>query len=238
MNTTGNGVLEFSTHYKYPALPDDVARDGFALMVHIRAPALSVAEAKRAPLDVITVLDLSESMSSAKLAQVKGTAGFVIDRLGPRDRLSAVAFSGDARRVTRLTRMTEDRKATAKLAVEALEASDGSTNVCAGLDKAAKVLEGSQHRNDFIGVIFISDGHSYMTSDSCVLLPEFLIHDCGWRSTPVHRFGLGSDVDMADMHNITEVTGGTFSVVEDHAIIQDALAQCIDGLQSVTAQGA
>ena len=30
--------------------------------------------------------------------------------------------------------------------------------------------------------------------------------------------------------------GGTFSFMEDHAVIQDALAQCIGGLRSVTAQ--
>jgi hypothetical protein len=40
------------------------------------------------------------------------------------------------------------------------------------------------------------------------------------------------------MHNIAEATAGTFSFVKDHAAVQDALAQCIGGLRSVTAQGA
>ena len=31
------------------------------------------------------------------------------------------------------------------------------------------------------------------------------------------------------MHKISEVTGGMFSFIEDHAVIQDALAQCIGG---------
>jgi hypothetical protein len=134
--------------------------------------------------------------------------------------------------------MTEDGKAAAKRAVEALEASAGSTNVRVGLDEAAKVLEGSRHRNDVAGVIFLSDGRDYTTSDSSVLLPEFLVRDSGWRSMPVHTFGLGPDVDAAAMHNIAEATAGTFSFVKDHAAVQDALAQCIGGLRSVTAQGA
>ena len=54
-------------------------------------------------------------MAGAKLAQVKRAMAFIIDRLGPRDRLSVVAFSGDARQVIPLTRMTDD----AKVAVEA-----------------------------------------------------------------------------------------------------------------------
>jgi hypothetical protein len=102
--------------------------------------------------------------------------------------------------------MTEDGKAAAKRAVEALEASAGSTNVRVGLDEAAKVLEGSRHRNDVAGVIFLSDGRDYTTSDSSVLLPEFLVRDSGWRSTPVHTFGLGPDVDAAAMHNIAEAS--------------------------------
>jgi len=89
-------------------------------MVHLKAPALVTA----APLDLVAVLDVSESMAGAKLVQVKRAMAFVIDRL------SVVAFSGDARQVIPLTRMTDDAKATAKLAVEALEASTpASTNV-------------------------------------------------------------------------------------------------------------
>jgi hypothetical protein len=34
------------------------------------------------------------------------------------------------------------------------------------------------------------------------------------------------------MHNISEVTGGMFSFVEDHAVIQDAQARCIGELLS------
>jgi hypothetical protein len=38
------------------------------------------------------------------------------------------------------------------------------------------------------------------------------------------------------MHTIAEATGGTFSFIEDEAAIQDAFAQCIGGLLSVTVQ--
>jgi hypothetical protein len=53
----------------------------------------------------------------------------------------------------------------------------------------------------------------------------------------VHTFLLGSESSSshdaaAAMHNISEVTGSTFSYVEDHAVIQDALARCIGGLLS------
>ncbi|XP_066351285.1 probable E3 ubiquitin-protein ligase EDA40 [Miscanthus floridulus] len=139
-------------------------------MVHVKAPTLVPA----APLDLVVVLDVRESMAGAKLAQVKRAMGFVIDRL------SVVAFSGDARRVTRLTRMTAEGKAAAKRAVEAFQESGASTNVRAGLDEAAKVLGGCLHWNDVAAVILVSDGH-----DSCVV-PEFFYSLNSVRPTPVH----------------------------------------------------
>jgi hypothetical protein len=50
--------------------------------------------------------------------------------------------------------------------------------------------------------------------------------------------GFGTDHDAAAMHYISEVTGGTFSFIENHAVIQDAFAQCIGGLLSVAVQKA
>ena len=80
-------VLEQNTYCEYPAVANGADHHGFAVMVHLKAPALVTA----APLDLVAVLDVSESMVGAKLAQVKHVMGFVIDRLGPRDRLSGVA---------------------------------------------------------------------------------------------------------------------------------------------------
>jgi hypothetical protein len=166
-------------------------------------------------------------MAGAKLAHVKCAMEFVIDRLGPRDRLSVAVFSGNAGQVIPLTRMTDDGKAAAKLAVEALEASTpASTTVRAGLDEVAKVLSSRRQWRDVASVILVSDGH-----DSCVV-PEFFLRDSVWAMprTPVHTFGLGSDLDAAAMHTISEATSGTFSFFEDHAVIQDALAHWIGGL--------
>uniref|UniRef100_A0A0E0BQ61 RING-type domain-containing protein n=1 Tax=Oryza glumipatula TaxID=40148 RepID=A0A0E0BQ61_9ORYZ len=89
----GGGVLVLKTHCEYPALSRGAARDGFAVLVHAKAPAA----AGRAPLDLVTVLDVSTSMTGDKLALVKRAMGFVIDSLGAADRLSVVAFATDAR---------------------------------------------------------------------------------------------------------------------------------------------
>jgi hypothetical protein len=48
--------------------------------------------------------------------------------------------------------------------------------------------------------------------------------------------GDATDHDSAAMHTIAEATGGTFSFIENKAIIQDSFAQCIGGLLSVATQ--
>uniref|UniRef100_A0A0E0FRA1 RING-type domain-containing protein n=1 Tax=Oryza nivara TaxID=4536 RepID=A0A0E0FRA1_ORYNI len=171
-----NGALVVRTHCEHTAVARSVIRDNFAVLVHAKAPSIAVAEATaaaRAPVDLVTVLDVSGSMEGYKLTLLKRAMGFVIDKLGPGDRLAVVSFSYNAQRVIRLTRMSDDGKASAKSAVESL-AAGGGTNILKGLVEAAKVFDGRRYR--------------------------------------------GGD--------------------RRHAVVQDAFAQCIGGLLSVTVQEA
>ncbi|VAH33943.1 unnamed protein product [Triticum turgidum subsp. durum] len=107
------------THIHYSAIARDSSDDNFAVLVHLKAPGITGsgteaagdAPAQRAPVDLVTVLDVSSSMHGSKLALLKQAMRFVIDILGPDDRLSVVSFSSRARRVTRLTRMSDAGKA-------------------------------------------------------------------------------------------------------------------------------
>ncbi|XP_010229894.1 uncharacterized protein LOC100842705 [Brachypodium distachyon] len=230
-------------HCERAAVARGEAVDNFAVLVHAKAPPAAAGRA-RAPVDLVAVLDVSGSMQGNKLALVKGAMGFVVDKLGPADRLSIVAFSDSARRVLHLARMSDAGRASAKLAVESLQAG-GCTNIRDGLAVAAKMLDGRRHRNAVAAVILLSDGQdSFTRSYHRDLVPRSLMaatRSDGGRSsgTPVHAFGFGADHDAAAMHAIAEATaGGTFSFVENQAVVQDAFAQCIGGVLSVAAQEA
>lgn len=223
------------------------------MLVHARAPTGggggAAAEAQRAPLDLVTVLDVSGSMVGNKLALLKQAMGFVIDNLGPGDRLCVISFSSGASRLMRLSRMTDAGKAHAKRAVGSLSAR-GGTNIGAALRKAAKVLDDRLYRNAVESVILLSDGQDTYTvpprggydrdANYDALVPPSLVRSDagggGGRAPPVHTFGFGKDHDAAAMHTIAEVTGGTFSFIENEAAIQDGFAQCIGGLLSVAVQ--
>ncbi|GJN17144.1 hypothetical protein PR202_gb04190 [Eleusine coracana subsp. coracana] len=134
----GNGALVLTTHIEHPSVARDAAQEKFAVMVHAKGPVAAADSSARAPLDLVTVLDVSGSMAGSKLTLLKQAMGFVIDQLGPSDRLSVVTFSCTARRIIRLTRMSGDGKAAARAAMESLM-DEGSTNIGDGLRVAAQV---------------------------------------------------------------------------------------------------
>ncbi|KAM0922171.1 hypothetical protein ACQ4PT_006391 [Festuca glaucescens] len=247
---SSNGALVVKTHTEYSAVARDSSSENFAVLVHVKAPGIADAGAAsnvqpRAPLDLVTVLDVSGSMSGHKLALLKQAMRFVIVNLGPADRLSVVSFSSEARRVTRLARMTDAGKASCVSAVESL-AARGGTNIAEGLRTAAKVLDERRHRNAVSSVVLLSDGQDTYTmvrrrngeANYEALVPPSFLRTGGEWSAPIHTFGFGNDHDAAAMHVIAEATGGTFSFIENEAVIQDAFAQCIGGLLSVVVQEA
>jgi Mg-chelatase subunit ChlD len=247
------GAVALATHCECSALARDASADDFAVLVHARAPGNSNSRSRgsaarpRAPLDLVTVLDVSGSMVGTKLMLLKQAMGFVIDNLGPRDRLCVVSFSSGACRLMRLARMSDAGKALARRAVESLKAG-GGTNIGEALRKAAKVIDERMHRNAVASVVLLSDGQDTYTvprrggyggrdtNYDALVPPSFAYDGDGRRSAPVHTFGFGTDHDAAAMHTIAEATGGTFSFIEDEAAIQDAFAQCIGGLLSVAVQ--
>ncbi|KAF8669816.1 hypothetical protein HU200_050989 [Digitaria exilis] len=222
----GNGVL---------------VHDTFAVMVHVKAPTLFAIddEARRTPLDLVAVLDVSASMAGPtnKLEEAKRAMALVVDSLGPRDRLSVVIFSDDARRVVPPTRMSEHGKATANLAVESLVAGTGetktTTNIRAGLD------EGPRWSRNAAATTTSPPSSSSPTATTTTalvtynnnLVPPYLVRDGRLRCTPVHTFAFGSDHDEDALHGLSSATCGTFTFIDNN---NNNLQY--GGLRSVTAQ--
>lgn len=253
-------TVEVFTYTEVSAVPKSVSYDNFTILIHLKAPLTSgrqnrnwnhaespqSSQDSRTPVDLVTVLDVSGSMSGTKLALLKRAMGFVIQNLGPSDRLSVIAFSSTARRHFPLRRMTETGKLEALQAVNSL-ISSGGTNIAEGLRKGFKVMVDRKWKNPVCSIILLSDGQDTYTisgtsttrprADYKSLLPTSINLNGGTGfCIPVHAFGFGSDHDAASMHSISEISGGTFSFIEAEGVIQDAFAQCIGGLLSVVVQ--
>ncbi|KAK8546191.1 hypothetical protein V6N13_067419 [Hibiscus sabdariffa] len=254
-------TIEIKTYPEVSAAPRSSSYDDFTVLVHLKAAASAanqnpnrnhasslpqLYQNPRVPVDLVTVLDISGSMAGTKLALLKRAMGFVIQNLGSNDRLSVIAFSSTARRLFPLRRMSDVGRQQALHAVNSLVA-NGGTNIAEGLRKGAKVMEDRREKNPVASIILLSDGQDTYTvtgaganksQPNYQLLVPLSMHgsDNSGFHVPVHAFGFGADHDASSMHSISEISGGTFSFIENEAVIQDAFAQCIGGLLSVVVQ--
>ncbi|XP_050370505.1 E3 ubiquitin-protein ligase WAV3-like [Argentina anserina] len=231
--------ITVKTYAEFSAISSAETVSGFPVLVSIVAPSLQDSEGHgRTPIDLVTVLDVSGSMEGTKLSLLKQAVTFVIENLGPLDRLSIVSFSSSSKRVLPLQRMSIDGRESAISAIQSLRA-DGGTNIAEGLKKGTKVLEDRRERNPVSSIILLSDGKdTYNITASRLLnqLPNSLRSRDMQQEISVHAFGFGLDHDPKIMHSISDVSGGTFSFIESVGMIQDSFALCIGGLLSVVAQ--
>ncbi|KAL5556661.1 hypothetical protein UlMin_038897 [Ulmus minor] len=113
--------------------------------------------ARRAPIDLVTVVNVSSSMSGAKLQMVKRALRLVISSLGSTDRLSIVAFSSTSKRLLPLRKMTTAGRRSARRIVDALGTVGSVTCVGDALKKAAKVIEDRREKNPAATVMLLSE---------------------------------------------------------------------------------
>ena len=93
--------MRIALHPEVEAVAASEASENFTVLVHVKAPSVNEASKKpnyenyegdividpgcRAPIDLVTVLDVSGSMSGMKLALLKRAMGFVISNLSAAD---------------------------------------------------------------------------------------------------------------------------------------------------------
>lgn len=183
---------------------------------------------RRAPIDLVAVLDVSGSMTGSKLQMMKRAIRLVISSLGSTDRLSIIAFSSSPKRLLPLRRMTAQGQLAARRIIDRLGCSQGSS-VGEALKKAAKVLEDRRERNPVASIMLLSDGQD--DSSSAVHYNDQDQRHSGGSSShvsstrfshveiPVHAFGFGGKqkksgyVHEPAEDKFTKCVGGLLSVV-------------------------
>ncbi|KAK4276932.1 hypothetical protein QN277_015020 [Acacia crassicarpa] len=181
-----------------------------------------LGQSQRAPIDLVTVLDVGGSMTGAKLHMLKRAMRLVISSLSPADRLSIVAFSATSKRLLPLRRMTAQGQRVARRIIDRLVSGHGS---CVGdaLRKATKVLEDRRERNPVASVMLLSDGQEERVQSSNINnRRKSSSHASSTRfahiEIPVHAFGFGKKSGFS------------------HEPGEDAFAKCVGGLLSVVVQ--
>ncbi|KAG6409222.1 hypothetical protein SASPL_132256 [Salvia splendens] len=197
--------------------------DTYAVVVKVRAPPPPriPGAATRAPIDLVAVLDVSGSMTGAKIEMMKRAMRLVIASLGSADRLSVLAFSSAPRRLLSLCRMTLQGQRSARRIIDRLACSQG-TSMAEALREATRVLEERRERNPVASIILLSDGlgssadessqHSRASSHSTRFSHvEIPVHSAGFSREPAENA-------------FSKCVSGLLSVVVQDAHIQLGLA--------------
>ncbi|XP_010417026.1 PREDICTED: uncharacterized protein LOC104702805 [Camelina sativa] len=142
----------------------------FSVVMKVKSPPFPTARgsARRAPVDLVTVLDVSGRNSGEKLETMKRTMRIVISSLRDTDRLSIVAFSSSSKRLSPLRRMTANGRRSARRIVDIVTvpgsvAGEGMS-VNDALKKAVKVLEDRRVQNPFTTVFVLTDRQAHQAA--------------------------------------------------------------------------
>lgn len=134
------------------------SHETYAIVLKAKAPVMAPEKKQgRAPIDLVTVVDVSGKMSSEKLQMMKRAMRLIISSLSSSDRLSIVAFSSYSKRLLPLRRMTTTGQRAARRIVEAMVVLEGSSSSNDAVKKAAKVLEDRREKNTVATIVLLSN---------------------------------------------------------------------------------
>ncbi|KAK4346720.1 hypothetical protein RND71_033059 [Anisodus tanguticus] len=167
------------------------------IILKLKAPLAFARTARRAPIDLIMVVDVSRKMKAQNIQMMKRAMRLVISSLSSSDRLSIVAFSTTSKRLLPLRRMATNGKRSARRIVDAIVALDGrSTSASDALKKAAKVLEDRRERNPVASIMLLSDNPNELSTTTISTNQRYqssIVSTCTRFNNleiPVHSIGL------------------------------------------------
>ncbi|XP_050205506.1 E3 ubiquitin-protein ligase WAVH1 [Mercurialis annua] len=220
-------VIEAKRNLEFTLLPESAvvtAGRGYqthVVVLRVRAPPSTTA--RRPPIDLVTVLDVSERMGSVMLQRMKRVMRVIISSLNSYDRLSVVAFSANSKRLLPLRRMTADGRRSARRLVDALGTTSQGMSANDALKKAAKVIEDRRVKNPVSSIIIISNGQ-----DDRSHMNSFNHKRSSMMAVSSTRFShLGIPVHSISLENTSALS---------HALHEDSIAKFVTGLLKVSVQ--
>jgi Ca-activated chloride channel family protein len=183
--------------------------------------------ARRAPADVIFALDVSGSMSGAKMEQARRSLLYCLDRLGPDDRFAIAAFSAGVTPFRdQLTRGTPDALRAARAFVRDLEAG-GGTNLDEALSAALRLARDGRDPM----IVLLTDGQPTVGVTS---IPEIEARAQNRRPDGAHlfTFGVGYDVNAPFLDRLASGGRGASDYVKPEEDIEEKVTSLFEKISS------
>ena len=172
------------------------------------------------PRDVVAVVDVSGSMSGAKMRQTQDALRQLLGSLGPRDRFHLVAFSNRVATYRNdWTQATPEQLTSARRWVDGLVAT-GGTNISGALAEAFR-LDSPADRLPI--VVFMTDGLPTVEETNPEVIAARAERDR--ERTRVFAFGVGFDVNTYLLDRLSDAGRGATEYVTPEQDVEEAVAR-------------
>ncbi|CAF3200616.1 unnamed protein product [Rotaria sp. Silwood2] len=184
------------------------------------------------PIDLVCVVDQSGSMSGDKIALLKQTLVYIVEKMNEIDRLAIISFNTRAfDRSHGLKRMNQQNKQILINAINTDIISEGGTYIGSGLQMGINLFTSRQTKNPLNGLLLLTDGQDNDSHDYTQLMHTLP------SGVQCHTFGYGSDHATAVLVQLAEQgNGGTFTYIDEEHAIGPAFAMTLGGLFTCVAQ--
>jgi Ca-activated chloride channel family protein len=181
------------------------------------------------PLNLSLVLDKSGSMSGKKIQNLRQAAKLVVDRLGPEDTISIVAFS-DRKYLIAKSQPVVDQD-DLKRKIDRIR-DGGGTAISGGMGQGLAELGKALSPDRVSRMLLLTDGQTFGDEKQCLKLGK----KAGASGIVVSALGLGDDWNEDLLDEIAEVSGGVADFIDSPDKIVAFFEQAVKSMQDTVVQ--
>lgn len=193
-------------------------------------PAAGAAQIQM-PINLSLVLDKSGSMQGRKIKNLREAAKLVVDRLGPQDTISIVAFS-DRKYLIAESQPVTDKEALKKKIDRIRDG--GGTAISGGMGQGLAELEKALDPGRISRLLLLTDGQTFGDEDQCKTLAQRAAD----KGIVVNALGLGDDWNEDLLDELADASGGVSDFIDSPDKIVTFFEQAVQSMQDTVVQNA
>ncbi|KAI9376659.1 Pleckstrin homology domain-containing protein [Aspergillus egyptiacus] len=185
------------------------------------------------PVDLVVVIPVSSSMQGLKITLLRDALKFLVQHLGPRDRMGLVTFGSSGGGVPLVGMTTKSWGGWSKIlsSIRPVGQKSLRADVVEGANVAMDLLMQRKSSNPVSSILLISDSS---TSDPDSV--DFVVSRAEAAKVGVHSFGLGLTHKPDTMIELSTRTKGSYLYVKDWMMLRECVAGCLGAIQSTSHQ--
>ena len=183
------------------------------------------------PVNLSLVLDKSGSMSGKKIQNLRQAAKLVVDRLGPEDTISIVAFSDRKYLIAKSQPVVDQQDLKRK--IDRIR-DGGGTAISGGMGQGLAELANALAPDRVSRMLLLTDGQTFGDEKQCLKLGK----KAGASGIVVNALGLGDDWNEDLLDDIAEASGGVADFIDSPDKIVAFFEQAVKSMQDTVVQNA